>query len=422
MSEQTRIAGDDEVRADELHEQLARFPAELFQFDPRIRTGWLSDRYFVRTAATLRHAGRDPQVTMQVFAKQGGVLAGVFEAVRLLQTQSAEGYDHRAVGVRTLLDGDAINGDGLEEWETVMLIEGPYRAFAHLETPLLGILADRTLVASNTNRAISAAAGRDLIFMAARHGDWRRQVADGYAALVGGASSVSSDANGAWWGARGVGTMPHAMIAAFDGDTVAATLAFARYVRDEEPGVAVVALVDYENDAVGTSLAVARAMEAEFGAGSLAAVRVDTSERIIDRSLVTDPELFGRAKLTGVNQHLVRKLRDALDAEGFGSVGIIVSGGFTPDKIRQFEARKVPVAGYGVGSSLLGHSDGNGGLLNNFDFTADLVRVNGRPESKVGRGLRPNPRLVPLDWERLERADAAAGPAGHRANVAGESR
>lgn len=398
---------DPQARADALHERLGGFPADLFQFDPRIRTGWLSDRYFVRTVNTLRHAGRDPVVTMQVFSKKSGIVAGVYEAIRLLQTQTAEDYDYRDIVVETLLDGDAVNTAGDEQWETTMLLRGPYRAFGHLETPLLGILADRTLVASNTHRAITAAGGKDLIFMAARHGDWRRQVADGYAALVGGASSVSSDANGAWWGARGVGTMPHAMIAAFDGDTVEATLAFARYVRDEEPGVGVVALVDYDNDAIGTSLAVARAMREEFGPGSLSAVRVDTSERIIDKSLLEDPALFGRAKLTGVNAHLVRKLRAALDAEGFQSVGIVVSGGFTPSKIRTFEETGVPVSAYGVGSSLLGHSDGGGGLLNNFDFTADIVEVEGRAESKVGRRLQPNPRLVRLDWKRLARVDGS---------------
>ena len=64
-------------------------------------------------------------------------------------------------------------------------------------------------------RVIDAAAGKPVIFMGARHDDWRVQTPDGYAAMVGGAGSVSSDAGGAWWGARGVGTMPHAMIAAF---------------------------------------------------------------------------------------------------------------------------------------------------------------------------------------------------------------
>jgi nicotinate phosphoribosyltransferase len=392
---------DPAAREAHLHDRLARFPAELFQFDPRIRSGWLSDRYFVRTASTLRHAGKDPVVTMQVFAKQAGVLAGVHEAVRLLQTQLAEGYDPRDLEVWTLLEGDGVNRAGSDAWEPVMHITGCYRGFAHLETPLLGVLARRSLIASNTRIVVEAAAGKPVIFMAPRHDDWRVQTPDGYAAQVGGAQSVSSDAAGAWWGARGVGTMPHAMIAAFNGDTVAATLAFARYLRGEEPGVALMSLVDYENDAVRTSLEVARAMRAEFGDGVLSAVRVDTSERLIDASLIGDPEVWGRARLTGVNSHLVRKMRAALDAEGFDYVGIVASGGFTPSKIRRFEGEGVPVVAYGVGSSLLGHSDAASGLLNDFDFTADLVKVDGRPEGKIGRTWRQNPRMVRVDWPQL---------------------
>ncbi|HEX6911221.1 MAG TPA: hypothetical protein VF142_12535, partial [Longimicrobium sp.] len=92
-------------RSGALHEGLAQYPPELFQFDPRICSGWLSDRYFVRTAHTLRHAGRDPVVTMQVFAKRRGVLAGVYEALRLLQTQLTPGSDHRRLEIDTLLEG-----------------------------------------------------------------------------------------------------------------------------------------------------------------------------------------------------------------------------------------------------------------------------------------------------------------------------
>jgi nicotinate phosphoribosyltransferase len=388
-------------RDEALHRGLLRYPAELFQFDARICGGWLSDRYFVRTASTLLHAGRDPEVTMQVFAKRRGVLAGVYEAVRLLQTQLAPNADYRGLQVDTLLEGDRINAGGEDDWEPVMHVTGRYTAFAHLETPLLGVLARRSLVASNTRTVVDAARGKPIIFMAPRHDDWRVQTPDGYAAQVGGAESVSSDAAGAWWGARGVGTMPHAMIAAFGGDTVSATLAFARYLRAEEPDVQVMSLVDYDNDAVTTSLAVARAVRAEFGDGVLTGVRVDTSERLIDRSLIGDPEVWGRAKLTGVNAHLVRRMRAALDAEGFDYVGIVVSGGFTPDKIRHFEAEAIPVAAYGVGSSLLGHSRGDAGLLTDFDFTADLVRVDGQAEGKVGRSFRENPRLVRLDWDRV---------------------
>src|SRR5688500_11541524 len=110
-------AEDPVSRARQLHEGLARFPAELFQFDSRIRTGWLSDRYFLRTAATLRHAARDPVATLQVFAKQRGVLAGIHEAVRLFQTQLAPGYDPRELEIDTLLEGDAINRGGADDWE-----------------------------------------------------------------------------------------------------------------------------------------------------------------------------------------------------------------------------------------------------------------------------------------------------------------
>lgn len=387
-------AGPDD-RAHALRDALERFPAALFHFDPRIRDGWLSDRYFLRTAATLAHAGRDPVVTLQLFAKHHGIVAGLFEGVRLLQTQLALAPDGRpyptdAIAIETLLDGDAI-----EPWETVMLVRGPYRAFAHLETPLLGTIARRTLVASNVRRTIDAAGGRPVIFMGARHDDWRVQTPDGYAAMVGGAGSVSSDAGGAWWGARGVGTMPHALIASFGGDTVAATLAFTRYVRDREPDVSIVSLVDYHNDVVADSLAVARAMRRDFGDGVLTGVRVDTSERLIDRSLAGEEGKYAGEVLTGVNPPLVRILRAALDAEDFTKVGIVVSGGFTPRKIARFEREHVPVAAYGVGSSLLGHNKGEAdGLLATFDFTADIVELDGRPESKVGRGLRPNPRLV----------------------------
>jgi nicotinate phosphoribosyltransferase len=163
----------------------------------------------------------------------------------------------------------------------------------------------------------------------------------------------------------------------------------------------VMSLVDYDNNAVETSLAVARALRAAFGDGVLTGVRVDTSERLIDASLIGDPEVWGRAKLTGVNAHLVRKMRAALDAEGFHYVGIVVSGGFTPDKIRRFEKEGVPVMAYGVGSSLLGHSRGDNGLLTDFDYTADLVAVDGRTEGKVGRTLRENPRLVRVEWEKI---------------------
>jgi nicotinate phosphoribosyltransferase len=135
-------------------------------------------------------------------------------------------------------------------------------------------------------------------------------------------------------------------------------------------------LVDFENDSVLTALEVARALGPR-----LWGVRLDTSESLVDRSLWNE---LGDFKPTGVNERLVRKVREALDRDGFERIKIVVSGGFTVEKIREFEERGVPVDSYGVGSSLIRGSN---------DFTADVVLTDGRPAAKAGRGFRPNARL-----------------------------
>ena len=386
-------------RSEVFHRQLREMPAELFQFDARMSTGWFSDWYFPLTAETVADAEKDPIARMQVFAKKHGVLAGVYETVRLLETQlaahpvSGQRYSLLDFRIETLMDGDPIRPR-----EPVMHIVGPYLAFAHLETVYLGMLARRTLVASNVRSVIEAARGKRVIAMGARHDDPRVQTPDGWAARIGGIHGVSSHANGAWWGASGVGTMPHAMIACFNGDVVAATRALVRTCHARHPDVNVVSLVDYANDVIGDSLRVATAMAEEFGRGALWGVRVDTSETMVDRSLQGRESEFPGERLNGVCAPLVRELRSALDAAGFPEIRIGVSGGFTPAKIASFEESGVPVDFYGVGSSLLGHNNGEvDGLLNAFDFTADIVAIDGRSESKSGRERRDNDRFITVD-------------------------
>src|SRR3982750_1199849 len=228
-----------------------------------------------------------------------------------------------------------------------MTIEGDYTAFAHLETLYLGVLARRTLITTNVARVVRAANGKPIIFMPARHDHHRVQTGDGYAAYVAGALigapiGVTSDAQASWWGGKGVGTVPHSLIASYGGNTVLAATKFADYA---DPDINITVLVDFENDSVRTALEVARALGSR-----LWGVRLDTSESLVDRSLW---EEMGDFKPTGVNPRLVRKVRDALDGEGFGSVRIVVSGGFTVEKIAQFEEDDVPVDAYGVGSSLI---------------------------------------------------------------------
>src|SRR4029078_2602684 len=127
---------------------------------------------------------------------------------------------------------------------------------------------------------------------------------------------------------------------------------------------------------VETALDVGRALGPK-----LWGVRLDTSEMLVDRSLWDE---LGDFKPTGVNERLVRKVRDALDQDGFEHVKIVVSGGFTIEKILEFEEQGVPVDAYGVGSALLRRSEHS---------TADTVLTDGRPSAKVGRKYKPSPRL-----------------------------
>jgi len=335
----------------------------------RMREGYYSDKYFVRAREILLRDKHRPCVTMQVFSKAHAYLGGVDEAIAILKL-CADRWDE--LEVSALHDGDEI-----QPWETVMLIEGPYDAFAVLETLYLGVLSRRTRVGTNTRRVVDAARPKEVMFFPARHDHWLIQTGDGYAAHIAGAIGVSTDAQASWWGSKGIGTVPHGLIAAYGGDTVLASRRAAEHLPED---VGLITLVDFDNDCVETSLQVARALGTR-----LYGVRLDTAETLVDRSII--PQM-GSFKPTGVNPQLVWNVRRALDGEGFRHVRIVVSGGFTVDKIRMFEEQGVPVDAYGVGSSL---------FQGRFDFTADVVRVDGVPRGKVGRTYRPNPRL-----ERVE--------------------
>ncbi len=320
-----------------------RLDPEVFELPvEKMRDGYYTDAYFNHSRSALLAAGLHPRVLMQVFQKNKALLGGMDEAVAILKLCS-HGWDNLVV--RALHDGDWI-----EPWETILTIEGDYTLFAHLETVYLGVLARRTVVATNVARVLEAARGKPVIFMPARHDHHRVQTGDGYAAYVAGL-----------------------VLAACGGDTMLAARTFADWAPED---MNVTVLVDFENDSVGTALEVARALGPR-----LWGVRLDTSESLVDRALWGE---MGDFDPRGVNERLVRKVRAALDETGFDEVQIVVSGGFTIEKIRAFEERDVPVDAYGVGSSLIRGEN---------DYTADVVVADGAEVAKVGRRLRENSRL-----------------------------
>jgi nicotinate phosphoribosyltransferase len=348
-----------------------RLPPEIFDLPvEKMREGYYTDEYFNRTRHVLLEDGRHPRVVMQVFQKKQAVLAGMDEAIAILKTCSD---DWDELTVHALYDGDEI-----APWETAMTIEGDYTGFAHLETVYLGVLARRTMIATNVKRVVEAANGKRILFMPARYDHHRVQTGDGYAAYIAGATigepiGVTTEANASWWGGRAIGTVPHSLIASYGGNTVLAATKFAEHVDSDAN---IVVLVDFENDSVRTALEVARAL-----GDQLWGVRLDTSRTLVDRSLWHE---MGDFDPRGVNDRLVRKVREALDGDGFERVRIVVSGGMNAERIREFEESGVPVDSYGVGSALIRGEN---------DFTADVVLTDGRPSAKVGRRYRPNERL-----------------------------
>ncbi|MFC1734557.1 quinolinate phosphoribosyl transferase [Candidatus Hydrogenedentota bacterium] len=382
-----------------------------------LRRGYRSDIYFWREKVALEQHALHPATTMQVFQKKDAVLCGIDEAIAILKLASGRYSDYprayklfdRFVELKreerlhfssdrksylkivqerleisheldTLweegfgeLEIEALHdGDRLSPWETVMHITGDVGLFAHLETVYLGVLARRTKVATNVRNVVNAANGKVVLYFPARFDHWAVQGGDGYAAHIGGASGVSTHAQAEWWGARASGTVPHSLIAAVGGDTVKAVTIFG----ESYPDVNLVALVDFDNNCVATGLDCARALE-----GRLWGVRLDTSENMVDKSIIP---MMANFKPTGVAPELVFMMREALDREGFDSIKIIVSGGFNPERIQFFEENGVPVDAYGVGSALMHGS---------FDFTSDVVLVEGKPCAKAGRKYMPNPRL-----------------------------
>jgi nicotinate phosphoribosyltransferase len=324
-----------------------------------ILSGDSADVYFARAERILEKEGIDPIVTMEIFARDAGILCGIDEAKNLLAHALDDGDDADAT-VEGLDDGDPF-----EDREIVLRIRAHYRRFGLYETAILGMLAQATGWATAARECVTAAAPQPVISFGARH--VHPNVADilDYAAIVGGCVGASTPAGARLAGLSPTGTMPHALVLIF-GDTVRAAEAFD---RDLEPDVPRIVLVDTFKDEAEESLRVAAAL-----GDRLYGIRLDT------------PAERGR-----VTADLVTEVRVRLDQAGYDHVRIVVSGGLTPDRIRYFKEADAPVDSFAVGSYISGAAP--------IDFTGDIKEIDGRPIAKRGRvpGLTAAPRLRSID-------------------------
>lgn len=436
-----------------------RLPTEIFQIDrERMVEGWYSDAYFRNISRILNRLSNENyiykdedgyevdigeiEVEMQIFPRRKPfcIVGGVDEALAILKTCS--GYINEngkfvntfdQLEVEAMHDGDKAfyKGDP-ENVEPVIKIRGKYRHFAILETPMLGSLTEASRIATNVFLVLEAARGKDILFFPARFAHYKQQALHGYAYSLGvnayneefEANShrfISTDEQGAWWGGKGAGTVSHSYIASFLGDTTEAMLQFCRQMPADLNRIA---LVDFDNDCVGTTLEVLREMYKYYiyhkkdgnakqaKKYKLFGVRPDTGSNLRDISV----KPLGDKKLdNGVNARLVFELRNGIDnaykdwdieseeelkiaREYCEAVKIIATGGFKPDKIERFENSQVPVDIYGIGSWLLSNSSVEN---TKNDYTADVVRVkiNGEWKDMAKEGRSPcfNDKMVKIN-------------------------
>ena len=347
--------------------KIKRLTNKTFKFPKEIATGFYSANYFLKTRKIVTKNLKGHTVTMQFFQRSNdAMLCGIDEVIALINTFA---HNPKGLKIEALNDGDLI-----KENEPVLKITGPYEDFGYLESLIDGILARRTSVATNVYRIKKVLGNKyDMFSMADRQDDYLTQAGDGYATYVAGVKKVSTDAQGLYWGGKGMGTMPHALIQMCKGDVVKA----AKLYHKTFPKEKVTALVDYNNDVITDTLKLAKALNKDLGA-----VRVDTSKALID-NYFKNKKIKG--DLHGVCKELIFALRHELDKNGYKHVKIVVSSSFTLEKIKEWVKLKVPVDVYGVGSALVVNTTSG--------FTGDLVMLDGKPEAKVGRKNIKSTRL-----------------------------
>ncbi len=309
--------------------------------DDAILEGRATDAYFERTRATLEHAGHDPHVVAEVTADQfptGAfeVFAGVHDVATL--------FEGRAVDIDALPEGTLFDGG------PVMRIEGPYLAFAELETALLGFCSQPSGFATAALEARLAAPDSTVLSFGARHVHPSIAAVVERSSLLAGLDGFSHVAAGEILGREASGTMPHGLLLIFgEGNQDAAWQAFDEAVPADVPRTA---LVDTFWDEGAETL-----FAADTLGDRLDGVRIDTT-----------------GSRRGDFRHIVREVRWELEAHGHEGVDIFCSGGLTPDAIRRLQ----DVAdGFGVGSYITS--------ADSVDFSLDLVEIEGEPISKRGK-------------------------------------
>ena len=310
-----------------------------------IDSGRATAAYFLRAEEILDHLDEDPHVVAEVSAPESWtVLAGLKDAARLL-----EGHP---VDVYAPPEGTVVSGG------PVLRVEGPYRAFARYESPLLGFLAHASGIATAAMEVRAAARDRTVLSFGTRRQHPALGAMVERSALIGGVDGIGNVAGGEVIGWEAGGTMPHALVVCL-GD---AERTFRAYDEALDESVPRTMLVDTFCDETVEAVAAAEAL-----GGDLDGVRLDTT-----------------ASRRGDVGEIAEEVRWELDRRGYEDVEILVSGGVDATEIRR---SCDAVDGFGVGGAIADADP--------LDLSMNVVEVDGEARSK--RGVKSGSKRVYRD-------------------------
>jgi len=307
-----------------------------------VRSGEVTDVYFLRTEKILKAKNISKHVCMEVFLKSfpdrryaWGVFAGLEEACTVLEG--------RPVTVHALGEGSVFS-PGIP----VMIIEGNYLDFGELETSVLGCLCQASGIATRASRCRVACGEKNLVSFGARRMHPSIAPMIERAAFIGGCDGVATIAGARLIGEKPIGTIPHTLILQM-GDTVEAALAFDEVIEQEVPRVV---LIDTFQDEKFEAVRVAEALKER-----LYGVRLDTP-----------------SSRRGNFRSILEEVRWELDTRGFEGVKLFVSGGLDLENI--IEIADIADA-FGVGTHLSSAAT--------LDFSMDIVEADTIPLAKRGK-------------------------------------
>ncbi|NHW22774.1 MAG: nicotinate phosphoribosyltransferase [Archaeoglobales archaeon] len=314
-----------------------------------IKSGLVTDKYFIWTEKILKAKNLNPKVIMEVTTSEWGIFAGLTDALSLL-----EGIP---VDVYAMPEGSLFFPH-----EPVLTVSGNYLDFARFETALLGFLCHASGIATQAFKFKLAAGDKKILSFGTRRAHPAISAMIERSALIGGVDGVSNFIAEKYFGIESVGTMPHALIICF-GDQVSAWNAFDEVVDKKVPRTL---LVDtYFDEKTEAIMAVENVRRVD-------AVRLDTP-----------------SSRKGNFRKIVEEVKWELSIRGRGDVKIFLSGGL---KLPDILALRDLADAFGVGTAI--------SAAKPIDFAMDIVEKEGVFCAK--RGKRSGMKQVYRDWSKLE--------------------